>query len=65
MQPSTMEYHAYLAIPRPSVADSESAAAAVNGANSETAKFPENVRELIRQRWPFAARLAARLTQPQ
>jgi probable HAF family extracellular repeat protein len=46
-------YHGYLAIPEGSEAKNESTAPAVDGTNSYTAKFSENVHELIRQRWPF------------
>ncbi len=47
-------YHGYLAIPEGSEAKNESTAPAVDGTNSDTAKFSENVHELIRQRWPFS-----------
>jgi probable HAF family extracellular repeat protein len=46
-------YHGYLAIPEGSEAKNESTAPAVDGTNSYTAKFSDNVHELIRQRWPF------------
>jgi len=59
------DYHAYLATPILNDENSESDAPVVDGADSKTAKFSEDVRDLIRQRWFSAARLAARLTQPQ
>lgn len=57
--------NAYLATPILNDENSESDARAVDGADSKTVKFSEDVRDLIQQRWFSAARLAARLIQPQ
>jgi probable HAF family extracellular repeat protein len=46
------KFHGYLATPKRS--EAESTAPAVDGTNSDQAKFSENVHELIRQRWPFS-----------
>lgn len=58
---TTMESHAYLAIPSFNEPTRENDAPATDGASSERANLPENVRDLIRQRWSFvqpAIRLA-------